>query len=149
MERMERVEYGQYGYSVSDDFSVQTIGHSRSAAAGNQQSANFVLNAFPAEIYRVLEPSLKPVALKKEQFLYHEEDRLDFVYFPITAVISEFKILEDGRMVEIAVTGKEGAIGLSSLFAGSLNAANCIQVSQDGTAVKLDVLTFNRLINSN
>jgi len=147
--QMERSEFGHFSYSPSDDFSIQTIGHSRSTGSGNQRSANFILNAFPAEIYRVLEPSLKPVVLKKEQFLYHEEDRLDFVYFPITAVVSEFKILEDGRMVEIAVTGNEGAIGLSSIFSGSLNAPNCTQVSQDGTAVKLDILTFNRLMHSN
>jgi len=98
---------------------------------------------------RTLEPSIKPVVLRKEQFLYQEEDRLDFLYFPISAVVSEFKTLEDGRMVEIAVTGKEGAVGLSSIFSDSHVAASCMQVSQAGTANRVDAESFEKLMRSN
>jgi CRP-like cAMP-binding protein len=108
-----------------------------------------ILDALPAEMSRVLAPSLKPVIFSKEQFIYQEEDRLDFIYFPTTAVVSEFKMLEDGRMVEIAVTGKEGAIGLSSMFSDSHTAPNCTQVSQAGAALKLDAATFDKLLQSN
>lgn len=110
---------------------------------------NLILKAIPADIYRVLEPSLKTVSLSKEQFLYQEEDRLDYVYFPETAVISEFKILEDGRMVEVAVTGREGAIGLPTIISDSHVAQNCAQVSQAGTAKRVDAETFEKLLSSN
>ena len=56
---------------------------------------------------------------------------------------------EDGRMVEIAVTGKEGAVGLSSLFSDSHVAANCTQVSQPGTARRIDAAAFEKLLRSN
>lgn len=112
-------------------------------------TSNLILNALPAEMNRILKPSLKPVILTKEQFIYQEEDRLDYIYFPETAVVSEFKILEDGRMVEIAVTGKEGAVGLSSLFSDSHFAPNCTQVSQAGTANRVDFETFEKLLRSN
>lgn len=112
-------------------------------------STNLILNGLPADMSRLLRPSLKPVVLTKEQFLYQEEDRLDFIYFPETAVVSEFKILEDGRMVEIAVIGKEGAVGLSSLFSDSHFMANCTQVSQAGTAQRVDAETFDKLLRSN
>lgn len=112
-------------------------------------TGNLILKALPGEMLQALRPSLRPVALTKEQFLYQEDDRLDFIYFPVTAVVSEFKMLEDGRMVEIAVTGKEGAIGLSSVFSESHMAPNCTQVSQAGTALKLDAITFERLLRSN
>jgi CRP-like cAMP-binding protein len=92
---------------------------------------------------------MKTVMLNKEQFLYQEDGRLDFLYFPVTAVISEFKILEDGRMVEIAVTGREGAIGLSSMFSGSHLAPNCTQTTQAGTARRIDALNFERVLHSN
>ena len=111
--------------------------------------ANQILDALPAEMKGILAPSLKPVNFVKEQFIYQEDDRLDFIYFPLTAVVSEFKMLEDGRMVEIAVTGKEGAIGLSSMFSNSNMAPNCTQVSQAGTAQKLDAITFDKLLRSN
>lgn len=98
------------------------------------ETPNLILGSLPAEMSKLLKPSMKPVLLKKEQFLYQAEDRLEYLYFPETAVISEFKILDDGRMVEIAVTGKEGGIGLSSLFSDSHFAQNCTQVSQAGSA---------------
>lgn len=113
------------------------------------QPVNKILDCLPADMLRVLEPSLKQVVLKKEQFLYQQDDRLDFVYFPVTAVVSEFKMLEDGRMVEIAVTGKEGAIGLSSVYSKSHLAPNFTQVSQAGTATRLDAVTFEKLLRSN
>jgi len=112
-------------------------------------STNMILSALPNDVKRILEPSLRPVMLTKEQFLYQEDDRLDFIYFPETAVVSEFKILEDGRMVEIAVTGKEGAVGLSSLFSETHIAPNCTQVSQAGSARKLDAETFEKLLRTN
>jgi len=118
-------------------------------ASWSPGTVNLILNALPAEMHRVLKPSLKPVVLTKEQFLYQEEDRLDYIYFPITSVISEFKILEDGRMVEIAVTGREGAVGISSLFSDSHVAPNCTQVSQAGTAQRVDAETLDRLLRSN
>lgn len=115
---------------------------------GPVRPANLILSAIPAEIRRVLEPSLKTVSLAKEQFLYQEEDRLNYVYFPETAVISEFKILEDGRMVEVAVTGREGAIGLPSLISDMHVAANCAQVSQAGIAKRIDAETFEKILRS-
>ena len=98
---------------------TRTIRTQMARTDGQVKPANLILKAIPADIYRILEPSLKTVSLGKEQFLYQEEDRLNYVYFPETAVVSEFKILEDGRMVEVAVTGKEGAIGLPTLMSDS------------------------------
>jgi CRP-like cAMP-binding protein len=118
--------------------------------ADNQAKAgNLIINSLPADLQKLIEPLLRPVTLTKEQFIYQEGDELECIYFPETAVVSEFKILEDGRMVEIAVTGKEGAIGLSSMFSDSHMSPNCCQVSQAGTARKIDVETFDRLLRSN
>lgn len=111
--------------------------------------SNALISALPADLKNILTPMLKPVMLKKEQFIYQEDDDLDFIYFPITAVVSEFKMLEDGRMVEIAVTGNEGAIGLSSLFSEHPAAMNYTQVTQAGTAMKIDAMAFEKILRSN
>lgn len=134
------------GSSIDEDYGDAYPSTQASWSAG---TGNLILNALPAEMHRVLIPSLKSVVLTKEQFLYQEEDRLDFVYFPQTAVVSEFKMLEDGRMVEIAVTGRDGAVGLASLFSASHTAPNCTQVSQAGTAQRVDFETFEKLLRSN
>jgi len=121
----------------------------RRQANSSASCGNMILSALPADLQRMLEPSVRPVMLTKEQFIYQEGDTLDFIYFPETAVVSEFKILEDGRMVEIAVTGREGAVGLSSLFSDSHVAPNCTQVSQAGSARKVDAETFEKLLRTN
>lgn len=132
--------------SVSHDLTGTYTGTSSSSVSG---ASNLILSSLPMEMARSLKPSIKPVILKKEQFLYQEEDRLEYLYFPETAVISEFKILDDGRMVEIAVTGKEGCVGFPSMFSDSHFAPNCTQVSQAGTAQRVDTVAFEKLLRSN
>jgi len=127
------------GYSKTRRMSVTNAG----------QRGNILLDALPADLRAAMEPSLRPVVLTKEQFLFQEDDRLDFVYFPDSAVVSEFKMLDDGRMVEIAVTGREGAIGLSSVYSESHLAPNFTQVSQAGSARKISAQTFEKLLRSN
>jgi len=128
--------------------SFHNILNARQPAKSSTASSNLILSALPRDVQARLEPALRPVTLTKEQFLYQEDDILEFVYFPETAVVSEFKILEDGRMVEIAVTGREGAVGLSSVFSDSHVAPNCTQVSQAGTAKRIDTETFQKFLRT-
>lgn len=109
-------------------------------------SENSILKSLPYDLANILDPSLRRVALSKDAFIYQEEDVLQYVYFPETAVVSEFKVLEDGRMVEIAITGREGAIGLSSLFSDSTVVRNSTQVTQAGYAKRIDAPTLNKLL---
>lgn len=112
-------------------------------------SGNTILDSLRKELAVMLAPYLQTVELTTEQVLFQEEDDLDVIYFPLTAVISEFRSLEDGRMVEIAVTGNEGAIGLASVLSGSRIAHNYTQVSQGGTACTVSVSQIERLLKSN
>jgi CRP-like cAMP-binding protein len=121
----------------------------RAVQNGMAEPDNLILKSLGANTYALLEPFMKTVSVTKEQFLYQEDGRLDYLYFPLTAVVSEFKILEDGRMVEIAVTGREGAIGLSSMFSASHLAPNCTQVTQAGLAKRIDAVNFEKVLRSN
>ncbi len=112
-------------------------------------ATNTILSSLPADLKSLITPALRPVSLRKEQFINQEGDPLDYVYFPVTAVISEFKMLEDGRMVEISVIGNEGAVGLSSIVSGSDTVMNSTQVSQAGVANRIDAATFAKLLRTN
>ncbi len=120
----------------------------RSSQLLNTKSGNTILDSLSREMSGTIAPFLKTVELTKEQVLSQEEDDLDLVYFPVTAVISEFRMLDDGRMVEIAVTGNEGAIGLSSVLSGSHIAHNYTQISQAGTVRTIGVSQLERLLNA-
>lgn len=99
-------------------------------------SSNRLLSSLPASTLSRLRPHLKEVSLLKEQYIYQQDERVDAVYFPETAVISEYQILEDGRTIEVAITGRDSAIGVPAAF-GSRRAINCSQVCVGGKALRL------------
>ena len=61
-----------------------------------------------------LRPRLKPVVLRAEEILYHAGDRISHIYFPSTAVLCMLTIMKDGRTVESATVGHEGASWVSA-----------------------------------
>lgn len=108
---------------------------------------NKLLAAQTEELFAELLPYLENVRLSSNDYLYRPGDDVDFVYFPETAVISEFQILEDGRMIEIAMTGDEGVLGLLPIF-NSKHAANWTQVSISGNAAKINSRIFEKKLMS-
>ena len=144
----EDLEYYSHNYSHKSSENGHEPHRSRSASAPVTTSSNLLLNSLPANLFNTLRPSLRSVFLEEDQYLYFQDGRLDYIYFPETAVVSELRTLEDGRMVEVAITGREGAVGFSALFCSSL-AANCTQVSQAGSAVRIESSAFEKMLRTN
>lgn len=84
-----------------------------------------------------LQPYLEPVSLLLGQSLYQPQDRISYIYFPETAIISNLEMLEDGRTVEVALTGIEGVAGVLSLL-NSQSASNWTEVVVAGKALRLN-----------
>jgi len=82
-------------------------------------------------------PLLKQTHLVKDEYLFQQDDDVDFVYFPENAVISEFQMLADGRTIEVAVTGSESAVGIAAVWSTS-SAVNCAQVCVGGDAYRIE-----------
>jgi CRP-like cAMP-binding protein len=120
-------------------------GRSGRASTPVVTSSNQLLKALPKPLFEALRPSLRTVFLRRDQLLYLQDDRLDYVYFPETAVISELRTLEDGRTIEVALEGNEGAVGLSAMFCES-RVANCTQVAQGGSAVRIESEVLERMM---
>ena len=99
-------------------------------------SVNTLLQLIQPEHFLRLRQFIKRVSLAKDQYLYQQDDEIDVIYFPETAVVSEFQILEDGRTIEVGIIGNEGAVGIASAFS-SCRAANCMQVCLPGTALAI------------
>lgn len=106
-----------------------------------RSSSNALLQALRPEQFLRLRQFIKRANLTKDQYVYQQDDRIKNIYFPETAVVSEFQILEDGRTIEVGLTGSEGGIGVISAFS-SCRAPNCVQVCVAGTALVIgrDVL---------
>ena len=59
-------------------------------------------------------PKMKDVTLQAEEVLYHPGARISHIYFPTTAVLCMLTIMDDGRTVESATVGHEGASWVSA-----------------------------------
>jgi hypothetical protein len=103
-------------------------------------SANRLINSLNIEDFARLEPYLESVSLSFGKSLYQPQDHIRYIYFPESAVMSNLQMLEDGRTVEIAMTGKEGLTGLSSIF-NSRSAVDWTEVIVAGNALKQKLLT--------
>lgn len=108
--------------------------------------ANLLLTNQSENTLARLMPHLERVMLASDKYIYQPDDNINFIYFPETAVISEFQILEDGRTVEIAMIGREGIAGHSAVFC-SQPAMNWMQVSVAGSALKINSQFFREEFN--
>ena len=70
---------------------------------------NHLLRYLDPDALTRLSPRLKLVTLQAEEVLYHPGDRISHIYFPTTAVLCMLTIMDDGRTVESATVGHEGA----------------------------------------
>jgi CRP-like cAMP-binding protein len=118
-----------------------------SNGTGERRSAerlrgNRFLASLPIEIVERLEPHFREVNLNYEDYLTHQDEPVDWIYFPVTAVVSEFQMLEDGRTIEVAIIGNEGAVAASSML-GERPAINSSQVYVAGSALRIRVEYFH------
>src|SRR5665213_299729 len=97
---------------------------------------NDLLQRLNPEGIQRLRPHLKPVALRAEEVLYQAGDRISHIYFPSTAVLCMLTIMKDGRTVESATVGHEGASWVSASL-GTPTMPCQTMVAVPGTAHKI------------
>lgn len=73
---------------------------------------NRILEALPPEETARLAPHMTHLDLERGRMLYEAGDPIDYVYFPLTGVISLMTLLENGGAIECGMVGPEGGHGL-------------------------------------
>ena len=107
---------------------------------------NYILGALPPAERERLFPHLKLVTLPLGKALYESGDTLQHIYFPTDSIISLLYVLENGASAEIAVVGKDGAIGVA-LFMGGETTTNRAIVQSSGSAYRLTAARLKREFN--
>jgi PAS domain S-box-containing protein len=100
------------------------------------QAENDLLAAFSPEDYERIRPSLEFVSLAQGEVLYRPEDRIDYVYFPTTGVVSLVSVTEEGATIEVGMIGNDGMVGIS-LFLGTSIMPYLIVVQVSGAALRM------------
>lgn len=78
----------------------------------NSPFQNTLLNALPDAEQSWFRLKVQDISVDEKQVLYDQGDKIQFVYFPTTAVVSLLGTLENGSSVEVATVGREGMVGV-------------------------------------
>jgi CRP-like cAMP-binding protein len=106
------------------------------AASPNDALKNHLLAALPADEFVGVQSKLEPVSFKLGEVIYESGDKMDYVYFPTTAIISMLYIMENGSTAEIGVVGNDGLIG-NALFMGGDTTTSRAIIQSEGEAFRM------------
>ena len=97
---------------------------------------NHLLSALPAADYQRVAQHLEPVSLPLGLAVYEFGGTMTHVYFPTNGIISLLYVMENGASAEIAITGKEGLVGISLFMGGSSTSSRAV-VQCEGHAYRM------------
>jgi CRP-like cAMP-binding protein len=98
---------------------------------------NHLLAALPEVDFAPIKANLEPVSFKLGEVLYESGGKMDYAYFPTTAIASMLYVMENGATAEIGVIGNDGMIGVSLCLGGDTTTSRAIiQSAGDGYRIK-------------
>lgn len=103
----------------------------------HQPNDNHLLSVLPKAEWERIAPHLVALDMPLGEIVYESGDRLDYVYFPTTAIVSLLYVMEDGASAEIAIVGNEGLIGIALFMGGETTPSRAV-VQSAGQAYRLE-----------
>jgi CRP-like cAMP-binding protein len=81
-------------------------------------TGNRLLDRLTAVEFKELAPQLDPMRIPSRHVLFQADDQLDYLYFPVSAVLSLLvsPTSSNGQCIEIANVGNEGLVGFTALL---------------------------------
>lgn len=105
---------------------------------------NSLLDTLPPHVRDAVAEACERVRLVYRATIYDLGGPINFLYFPIDAVISVVTVMRDGTQIEVVTIGREGVTGAQVLLDGGVaTALTWCQVA--GEAYRIDVANFRRL----
>jgi CRP-like cAMP-binding protein len=101
---------------------------------------NLMIKQFDAEKYDKLLQSFQLVCLEAGQLIFRPHEIIQFVFFPVSAIIAMQIDISDGSSADIVLIGKEGMVG-SGVMGGNQNFSRA-RVKFAGFAYKLPLSVF-------
>ncbi len=87
---------------------------------------NYLLASLEGEEYDRVTGLMEPVEYDLGHVIYEAGDKLEYAYFPTTAIISLLYIMEDGGTAEIGIVGNDGVLGVSLFLGGDSTSSRAV-----------------------
>jgi CRP-like cAMP-binding protein len=113
------------------------------SVARSDVTANRLLAALPASALSLIHPHFRSVHLAAGATVYEVGDEIDRIYFPSSGIASLQMVMNDGRAIDTAIVGRDGALGATAAHAPCRAAARCI-VRSTITAFTISALEYRR-----
>jgi CRP-like cAMP-binding protein len=104
----------------------------------NDAQKNYLLGALSEADFERVKSKMESVSFKLGEVLYESGEKMDYVYFPTTAIISLLYIMENGATAEIGVVGNDGILGVSLFMGGETTTSRAV-IQSAGKAVRMKV----------
>jgi CRP-like cAMP-binding protein len=105
-------------------------------AASESPEVNWLLRSLPQAERERLFPHLQLVSMPLGNVVYEPGAKLRHIHFPVSCIISLLYVLKDGASAEIAVVGRDGAVGVSLFMGGETTPSRAV-VQSAGMAYRL------------
>ena len=92
----------------------------------NRRPGNSFLQALAPVSYHALNDTLVPTDFAFGVCLQHDETPVDWVYFPVSGLLSLVSAVETGESLETAMVGFDGAAGLVEACGGQISRVSCL-----------------------
>jgi CRP-like cAMP-binding protein len=109
---------------------------------------NHLLASLSTAAYDELLVHLEHVLLPYGWVVHEPGARLDYVYFPVTSIVSLVYIMENGASAEIAIVGNEGLVGIMSMLGGGTT-PNWAMVEVRGCAYRMSADRLKQMFMRN
>jgi CRP-like cAMP-binding protein len=112
----------------------------------SERIGNRLLARFPREAQERLLPKLEHLTLTRRQVIYDGQAPIDFIYFPVSCVLSLVQIMENGAMAEAATIGNEGMTGIA-LAMGQRVPLGSVIAQLPGEVLRVDINFVQKLVD--
>ena len=106
---------------------------------------NRLLDALHADACALLEPHLKEFALDQGALLQEQGEKIEYVYFPQSGMISLLAVMTHGDAIETATVGREGAVGAMSGLGMRISFTRAT-VQMPGVALRIATSRFQEAV---
>ena len=109
-------------------------------------SRNRLLGSLSEEERATFAGELGLVSYDLKDFIYHENEPIEHVVFPMSGVLSLISQMEDGRGIEVATIGNEGMVGLPVFLQASTTSAHRAFAQVPGESLRMPAARFSEMI---
>lgn len=114
----------------------------------SDRPANAFLRSLSPATFELLQERLQPVEMRLGETLYRQGGPVDWIYFPLTCLLSVLTTADNGESVETAMIGNEGGLGVLDACGSGRAAAACL-IQVGGRALRIGAGDLRMLVLTN